>query len=515
MTMTITHHCVHRGRQVATLRSRTLPREQRRQPIHECAIYGQCTLVTTEHDKAACDACRFRAISQPDVVPLAEPYRFVTLLNDDYLPGFLALVQSMKENAGIPFRFAVVTISPLSEDSLRSIAATGVECEFFPREKLGEVRFDETLLKQERRAPNINKLLIWRLPYRENCCFVDADIVCLGSLDGIQALAPLSAAIKDFSLDRKPTLSNADDGKPRFEWNSGVMVFRPDAELFERLKHHAETQTSKISLGDQTLLNDYFSTNDPGVVRHVDANWNMAVSTRKNHPHAFVRNRIRFLHYHAQKPWRDKPPSGLKDLWTLWQGFYQRATSGPVDRPLRCGVQADGLRELVAALPDGPLSGVEIGSWRGESAAIFAESGKFKRIVCVDPWEGIPDVEAAFDAVASRFPIITKRKTISLQAARLTTEPVDFVYIDARHGYQHVKADIEAWLPRVKPGGIIAGHDYEWRHKGVVQAVYETLGIPTHVFRDSSWLVCPSGSEAIDPPRREAAGASAWAPSST
>ena len=484
--------CIHRGRQVATLRSRTLPKDQRTQPLHQCGIYGQCIPVTTGHDKAACDACAFGRAEHPEIVRLTEPYRFVTTLNDDYVPGFLALLQSMKENAGIAFRFTVVTISPLSDASLRSIAAMGVECEFIPREELGEVRFDESLLRQARRAPNINKLLIWRLPYRENCCFVDADIVCLNSLDGIQALTPLSAAIKDSVLDRRPTRETT-QGRTRYEWNSGVMVFRPDAELFARLKLHAETQTEKISLGDQTLLNDYFNRHDPSAVQHVDAGWNMAVSTRKNHPRSFVRDRIRFLHFHAEKPWRDKAPYKLKDLWELWRGFYERATTGPVDRPLRCGVQADGLRELVAALPDGPLSGVEVGSWRGESAAIFAESGKFNRLACVDPWEGVPTVEAAFDEVAARFPIISKRKMVSMQAARLMREPVDFVYIDARHGYQHVKADIEAWLPRVRPGGIIAGHDYEWRHRGVVQAVYETLGIPVHVFRDSSWLVEVAG----------------------
>jgi hypothetical protein len=34
------------------------------------------------------------------------------------------------------------------------------------------------------------------------------------------------------------------------------------------------------------------------------------------------------------------------------------------------------------------------------------------------------------------------------------------VFIDADHSYEHCKADIQAWLPNIKLGGIIAFHDY-------------------------------------------------------
>lgn len=52
----------------------------------------------------------------------------------------------------------------------------------------------------------------------------------------------------------------------------------------------------------------------------------------------------------------------------------------------------------------------------------------------------------------------------------------DVVYIDASHEYEFVKADIEAWLPKVRKGGIICGDDYispGW--EGVVQAVDEVF----------------------------------------
>lgn len=39
-------------------------------------------------------------------------------------------------------------------------------------------------------------------------------------------------------------------------------------------------------------------------------------------------------------------------------------------------------------------------------------------------------------------------------------ESLDFVYIDGNHAYDYVKQDIEKWWPKVKPGGLVMGHDY-------------------------------------------------------
>jgi len=65
-------------------------------------------------------------------------------------------------------------------------------------------------------------------------------------------------------------------------------------------------------------------------------------------------------------------------------------------------------------------------------------------------------------------------------AARFGDGEVDAVFIDADHLYLPCKADIEAWLPKVKPGGILAGHDYSPRHHpGVVSAVNEIFGQPS------------------------------------
>lgn len=59
-------------------------------------------------------------------------------------------------------------------------------------------------------------------------------------------------------------------------------------------------------------------------------------------------------------------------------------------------------------------------------------------------------------------------------ASRYADASIDFLFIDADHSYPAIARDIDAWLPKVKPGGMISGHDYKaWRDFGVIQAVTE------------------------------------------
>jgi predicted O-methyltransferase YrrM len=70
---------------------------------------------------------------------------------------------------------------------------------------------------------------------------------------------------------------------------------------------------------------------------------------------------------------------------------------------------------------------------------------------------------------------VTELKGISWEMAEeVEDESLDFVFIDADHGYEAVKKDIEAWLPKVKPGGFVSGHDINL--PGVFKAVVEAFG---------------------------------------
>ena len=66
----------------------------------------------------------------------------------------------------------------------------------------------------------------------------------------------------------------------------------------------------------------------------------------------------------------------------------------------------------------------------------------------------------------------------SVEAAKEVEDgSIDIVFIDGLHTYEGVRDDLEAWVPKIKVGGIISGHDYACcKHKGVTIAVDERFG---------------------------------------
>jgi predicted O-methyltransferase YrrM len=78
------------------------------------------------------------------------------------------------------------------------------------------------------------------------------------------------------------------------------------------------------------------------------------------------------------------------------------------------------------------------------------------------------------DAVATSARLLTC--TSEMAAKMFPDGSLDLVFIDGDHEYESVKADLQTWLPKVKPGGMISGHDYGGGHPGVPRAVDEVIG---------------------------------------
>lgn len=163
------------------------------------------------------------------------------------------------------------------------------------------------------------------------------------------------------------------------------------------------------------------------------------------------------------------------------------------------GVPQKGLYDLISYIGHTTkLNMVEVGCYAGESSLIFGYH--FNKIFCVDAWssdlyknkyrEDMSEVEKAFDRRMDELDNFTKMKMISTDAAKFFGEKsLDFVYIDASHNYRNVVRDIDAWLPKIKPGGFIGGHDYHHTSPGVREAVIRKFNGPDRVFADKSWIV--------------------------
>jgi len=124
---------------------------------------------------------------------------------------------------------------------------------------------------------------------------------------------------------------------------------------------------------------------------------------------------------------------------------------------------------------------VEVGAWQGSSAAFMAveiiNSKKNIKFDVIDIWgkfsiaglntknpELLPEdtVEKLFyKNIEPVKHVVNASKIDSISGSRIYKDKsLDFVFIDANHSYDSVINDLNAWFPKVKSGGHIAGHDY-------------------------------------------------------
>lgn len=145
---------------------------------------------------------------------------------------------------------------------------------------------------------------------------------------------------------------------------------------------------------------------------------------------------------------------------------------------------------------------VEIGSWTGTSTCFIAGGlkGSSPKVSAVDNFQGLStcpeDVvwyQRYFRKTGGTSTLPAFRRNVAALGLTERIVPVvsdslafarelgscggavDFVFVDGDHSYEACKADISAWTPLVKRGGVIAFHDFGSRAQGVTQAIFEAI----------------------------------------
>jgi predicted O-methyltransferase YrrM len=175
---------------------------------------------------------------------------------------------------------------------------------------------------------------------------------------------------------------------------------------------------------------------------------------------------------------------------------------------------------------------VEIGCYKGRSTCYLAErireTGLDVRLDAVDTFQGDvhvgygdlwPEFAANLEQAGVLCRVQVHRASSSAAAEIFPTACLDFVFIDAEHTAAAVARDLATWWPKVRAGGILAGHDYT-NFPGVATAVDQFVAqhalAPAFRTSRSSWLIHKSlpvdGLYCINlatrPDRRERATAS-------
>lgn len=128
--------------------------------------------------------------------------------------------------------------------------------------------------------------------------------------------------------------------------------------------------------------------------------------------------------------------------------------------------------------------GAEIGVQQGKFSEIICKAMPGVHLYCVDPWLPYPlnhrgggsDRHRRYykEAQERLMPYDARiMPKMSMDAVReFEDNSLDFVYIDANHDFDFVMEDLISWSRKVRPGGVVSGHDYyHFTNSGVIEAV--------------------------------------------
>ena len=258
---------------------------------------------------------------------IIKPYRFVTTLTENFIPGFIGLIQSMKENSEIEFCFTVVEYEPISQKQKDIVNALGVHVDWYPKELLGHFEFDRSKTDSPRMAWNLNKFLVWLLPHRGPMCYTDVDVLCLSSLRDLRNLRPLSVTMMQSAIGKEPDALTQYRPSGVYPFNAGWFVFERSEQIYRECQEYARSyKGQRIAFGDQVPMNDYWASQRPDEVNFVDINWNISHWCLHHEYFDFNWETVKLLHFaHAAKPWKDEPTHRwMEKGWKLFKGFYDR-----------------------------------------------------------------------------------------------------------------------------------------------------------------------------------------------
>ncbi|XP_053964601.1 glycogenin-1 isoform X3 [Anastrepha ludens] len=217
-------------------------------------------------------------------------FAWVTLTtNDTYSLGALVLAHSLRRT-GTAHQLAVLVTPAVSEamrQRLKDVYNVVQEVNVLDSQDAANL----ALLARPELGVTFTKLHCWRLIQFEKCVFLDADTLVLQNCDELFEREELSAA---------PDVSWPDC------FNSGVFVYRPSVETFNKITEFA-VQNGSFDGGDQGLLNLYFADwASSDIKKHLPFIYNVAAFASYCYLPAFkqFRDKIKILHFAGKlKPW--------------------------------------------------------------------------------------------------------------------------------------------------------------------------------------------------------------------
>lgn len=141
-----------------------------------------------------------------------------------------------------------------------------------------------------------------------------------------------------------------------------------------------------------------------------------------------------------------------------------------------------GLKELAIALPPDPVV-VNIGAGVGTSALAFLEAREDLFLYSVDivkdisPTGGLGNEKFALDSAGIDPDRYHQIHSDSIKCAVWWRDSIDLVFIDGEHSFEYVSTEGPLWYAHLKPGGVIAFHDYGTEFWGALVGAIDAMAL--------------------------------------
>lgn len=152
---------------------------------------------------------------------------------------------------------------------------------------------------------------------------------------------------------------------------------------------------------------------------------------------------------------------------------------------------------------------VEVGTKEGRTTSFVLEHCPMVKVIGIDPWSQMvkdDDVNGGetyeqwdFKEIEREFwkcvepwksRLTFMRRTSRDSASKVEDGSQDIIFIDAAHDYDSVLEDISLWTPKIREGGILAGHDFQHSFPSVMEAVADSFNLMfVEIMPDSVWWI--------------------------
>jgi hypothetical protein len=156
------------------------------------------------------------------------------------------------------------------------------------------------------------------------------------------------------------------------------------------------------------------------------------------------------------------------------------------------GPLLNGIKKLISDICENKndITLLEIGCFSGESAILWLPH--CKKYYGIDPWAWNNEeyMYYFYKRTENYKDKITIYRDFSYNVhGKIENNSLDIIYLDGDHSYEIFKKDVELYLPKLKNGGYLCGHDYTDECDGIIKYIYEKFEKPDGLYEDGSWMI--------------------------